>query len=83
MSGEDRLSELLDKIVNQAFNDGFGQDLPDDMLSGSMPKYSSIQEYTERTGKRFRMTKKQTDRGLTREASFDEFQQNLFKRKNK
>ena len=74
MSGEDRLSELLDKIVNQAFND---------MLSGPMPKYSSLHEYRERTGRRFRMTKKQTDRGLTREDSFDEFQQNLFKRKNK
>tara|TARA_R110000824_G_scaffold76201_3_gene193145 strand:- start:282 stop:530 length:249 start_codon:yes stop_codon:yes gene_type:complete len=81
MSGEDRLSELLDKIVNQAFNDGFGRDLPDDILSGSLPKYTSIKEYTERTGRRFRMTKKQTDRGLNREESFDEFQQNLFKRK--
>ena len=81
MNGEDRLSKLIDQIVNQSFNDGFGQDLPDDMLSGSMPTYSSIKEYTERTGKRFRMTKQQTERGLTREDSFVEFQQNLSKRK--
>lgn len=83
MSGEDRLSELLDKIVNQAFTDGFGKDLPNDMLSGTRPHYSSIKEYTERTGKRFRMTKKQTEEGLTREESFNEFQQKLFKRKTK
>ena len=81
MNGEDRLSQLIEKIVNQSFSDGFGQDLPDDMLSGSMPTYSSIKEYTERTGKRFRMTKKQTDLGFTREESFKEFQKNLTNRK--
>jgi len=81
MNGEDRLSKLIEKIVNQSFDDGFGRDLPGDMLSGSRPRYSSIKEYTERTGKRFRMTKDQTGRCLTREESFEEFQQNLSKRK--
>lgn len=81
MNGEDRLSTLLDKIVNQAFTDGFGKDLPTNMLSGYRPSYSSIKEYTERTGKRFRMTKQQTERGLTREESFNEFQRNLTERK--
>jgi len=81
MNGEDRLSRLIDNIVNQSFNDGFGRDLPSDVLSGSRPRYSSIKEYTERTGKRFRMTKQQTEKGLTREESFAEFQQNLSKRK--
>lgn len=81
MNGEDRLSQLIDKIVNQSFSDGFGRDLPDDILTGSRPKYSSIKEYTERTGKRFRMTKQQTERSLTREESFNEFQRNLIERK--
>ena len=32
----------------------------------------SIQEYTQSTGKRFRMTKDQKDRGLSREEAFKE-----------
>ena len=32
----------------------------------------SIQEYTQSTGKRFRMTKDQKDRGLSREQAFKE-----------
>jgi len=38
----------------------------------SQPQYSSIQEYTDATGKRFRMTKDQKARGLDREAAFRE-----------
>ena len=34
--------------------------------------YKDPDEYRERTGKRFRMTKEQKDRGLTREAAFNE-----------
>ena len=36
------------------------------------PGPRSIQEYTESTGKRFRMTKDQKDRGLGREEAFKE-----------
>ena len=34
--------------------------------------YKDPNEYRERTGKRFRMTKEQKNRGLTREAAFNE-----------
>jgi hypothetical protein len=81
MNGEDRLSQLLDKIVNQAFTDSFGQDLPDDLLSGSVPAYASKDEYKQRTGRRFRMTKVQKDKGLTTEQAFSEFQLTLSKKK--
>ena len=36
-------------------------------------KYADPAEYSERTGKRFRMTKDQKDRGLNREDAFLEF----------
>jgi len=36
-------------------------------------QYSDPSEYTERTGKRFRMTKEQKERGLSRDDAFQEF----------
>ena len=41
--------------------------------TSNMQIYSSIQDYTEKTGKRFRMTKDQKARNLSREQAFDEF----------
>ena len=35
--------------------------------------YTSISDYTQKTGKRFRMTKDQKDRGLSRQQAFEEF----------
>lgn len=40
--------------------------------SPRQPQYNSIEEYTEKTGKRFRMTKCQKQRGLTRDQAFKE-----------
>ena len=34
--------------------------------------YESIEDYTTQTGKRFRMTKNQKDRGLSRDEAFSE-----------
>ena len=39
------------------------------------PLYESIREYTNKTGKRFRMTKDQKQRNLTRDEAFSEFTQ--------
>lgn len=39
---------------------------------GLVPVYESIEEYTAKTGKRFRVTKDQKDRQLTREQAFNE-----------
>lgn len=38
----------------------------------SSQSYSSIEQYTESTGKRFRMLKEQKERGLTREQAYAE-----------
>lgn len=44
-----------------------------DVKSGKVAaEYSNIQEFTQMTGKRFRMTKDQKERGLDREAAFQE-----------
>lgn len=40
-------------------------------------KYNSIQEYTEATGKRFRMTKEQMQRNISRDEAFKEFIQTI------
>ena len=42
-------------------------------LRGSAPLYESIEEYTAKTGKRFRMTKEQKSRELSRDEAFVEF----------
>lgn len=41
--------------------------------SNTNPKYLTIEEYTKATGKRFRMTKEQVQRKITREQAFAEF----------
>jgi hypothetical protein len=42
----------------------------------SRPRYDSIEQYTATTGQRFRMTKDQKQRGLSREAAFAETHMN-------
>ena len=39
--------------------------------------YESIEDYTSKTGKRFRMTKEQKSRGLSRDEAFVEFLRTL------
>jgi hypothetical protein len=50
-----------------------------DNLSGNLVNapFISIQDFTAKTGKRFRMTKAQKDAGLSREQAFTEFVNNL------
>ena len=40
--------------------------------NGPVPVYESIEQYTEQTGKRFRLLKEEKERGLTREQAFKE-----------
>tara|TARA_R110002153_G_scaffold117443_2_gene261483 strand:- start:1253 stop:1486 length:234 start_codon:yes stop_codon:yes gene_type:complete len=58
------------------------EDLLDDVFPNSMEKhfddkkpqviYENIEDYTTKTGKRFRMNKDQKERGLDREEAFGE-----------
>jgi len=41
--------------------------------TSTSPAYKSIEDYTAKTGKRFRMTKDQKTRNISREQAFEEF----------
>ena len=63
-----------------ASNPAIGEIMTDDLTDfvaqeeqpESNPAYTCITEYTEQTGKRFRMTKNQKERGLSRDEAFSE-----------
>ena len=61
---------LLSNIIDDAFAQVFTE--KKQVSNPSTPLYSNISEYTEQTGKRFRMSKDQKDRGLTRQQAFTE-----------
>ena len=61
--------EDLTKSVDLLFDDII-RDLKD---SKTYLEYESPEDYREKTGKRFRMTKDQKARGLLREEAFEEF----------
>ena len=68
MSETDKHFELLSQIIDAAFNKAFD----DDREPHPTSLYESIEDYIEKTGKRFRMTKNQKSRGLTRDEAFNE-----------
>jgi len=59
--------EKLQKIVADAMKTQLKSDVKPTV------KYASIEEYKKVTGKRFRMTQEQVDRGISREQAFTEF----------
>tara|TARA_R100000458_G_C8252259_1_gene228965 strand:+ start:1080 stop:1295 length:216 start_codon:yes stop_codon:yes gene_type:complete len=68
MSKNNDLGDLT-KYVNKLFDD-----IIKDLEEGIDDEESiSLEEYKEKTGKRFRMTKEQKSRGLSREEAFKEF----------
>ena len=67
---DDSFFGVLSNIIDEAFKKVFTE--KKELISSTPSVYSSIKEYTERTGKRFRMSKDQKERGLTREEAFTE-----------
>lgn len=67
MSNRNLYNEL-DKMVKRAFN----EQLTTAKVTPTMttPIYESIEDYTLKTGKRFRQTKADKEAGLSREESF-------------
>lgn len=61
--------ELLEGILDEVFKEGmekhFDEKKPEVI-------YENIEDYTSKTGKRFRMNKDQKERGLNREEAFME-----------
>ena len=67
---DDSFFGVLSNIIDEAFSKVFTEKKEDHSSPSS--EYTSIKEYTEQTGKRFRMSKDQKERGLTREEAFTE-----------
>mgnify|MGYP000220980647 CR=1 FL=1 len=60
----------IDEIVSMMFSSALKDDTSEEDTKYDGPR--TIQEYTESTGKRFRVTKDQKERGLSREEAFKE-----------
>jgi hypothetical protein len=70
---------MLEGLINEVFsdhNDTKSETTDDAPPVKEQPKtttmYESIEDYTAQTGKRFRMTKKQKELGMTREEAFNQ-----------
>ena len=70
------LTDLIDEVFSNHYNkDKKMETQPLKSPSGEQTMtqvYESIEDYTEQTGKRFRMTKDQKSRNLSREQAFNE-----------
>jgi len=71
---DDSFFGVLSNIIDEAFSKVFTEN-KEESPTGSA-KYTSIEEYTALTGKRFRISKEQKKRGLTREEAFVELHLN-------
>ena len=85
---DDKFYEELANLINGAFDGVYGRKVsspkirkpimqtetikPDPSRDHFPNLYESIEDYTAQTGKRFRMTKEQKSRELTREQAFSE-----------
>ena len=73
---------MIEQLIDDAFDINLGKKkekpmemqeaAPQEELQPMEEAYESIEEYTSKTGKRFRMLKEQKARGLTREEAFTE-----------
>ena len=74
---EEEEKDLLanwDKLFEKVYFEEVFKEKMDDHFESKKPElfYESIEDYTAKTGKRFRMNKEQKGRGLTREEAFNE-----------
>ena len=76
---DEKFFDELSSLINDAFDGVFGRkestpELPKPAPKKEQPKtdslYESIEDYTAKTGKRFRMTKEQKNLGMTRDEAF-------------
>jgi hypothetical protein len=76
---DDKFFDELSNLISDAFDGVFGRSTPKPKVTRPAPKkeqpktdslYESIEDYTAKTGKRFRMTKEQKNLGLSRDEAF-------------
>ena len=73
MKDKKTFREDLVEAINAAFEEAFS--LKNERVEAIEPEshsplYESIEDYSSKTGKRFRMTKEEKEQGLTREEAF-------------
>lgn len=68
---KDSFIEKLDSLISSIFSSVLSEEKIEEPKVDDTPQ--TIKEYTELTGKRFRMTKTQKESGLSREEAFQEF----------
>ena len=62
--------DFFTSLIDRAFNMAFSGD-PEE-AGTKEPLYTDVAEYTQKTGKRFRMTKEEKELGLTREEALQQ-----------
>ena len=67
---EDRITNLVSDAIKQELAQSNDINAP----------FLNIEDYTSKTGKRFRMTRVQRDAGLTREQAFQQFMEGMMER---
>lgn len=78
--------DVLANMISDAFDSSFGRkpiqertykmdytQVTTPAQTSTSPAYKSIEDYTAKTGKRFRITKDQKTRNISREQAFEEF----------
>jgi hypothetical protein len=65
----EKLEQIVDNYMTRQLR---AKDEP-----AAQPLFESIEQYQESSGKRFRMTKDQVSRGISRETAFQEFVQKM------
>ena len=71
---DDGFFGVLSNIIDEAFSKVFTEKA--EIKQPANSKYASIEEYTAKTGKRFRMSKDQKEREISREEAFSELHLN-------
>ena len=67
---EDRITTLISDAIKQELAQSSDINAP----------FLNIEDYTSKTGKRFRMTRLQRDAGLTREQAFQQFMEGMMEK---
>ena len=67
----DSFLKNLDDMISSIFSSALKDKPVEEDKSGDVPQ--TIEEYTQSTGKRFRMTKQQKESGTSRQEAFQEF----------
>ena len=67
----DSFIKKLDAMISSIFSSALKKDKVEEPKSEDVPQ--TIEEYTQLTGKRFRMTKQQKESGTSRQDAFQEF----------